>query len=117
MDGGTEEVNNISVILTKSEENKDSLPELLASGRGFFRFAHPRLSPPPTLFGTLIDTGPVMEDVEAEIKDLAATLKSFREAAIGSGVKMSFRPLAPVRFSLSPVEVNLDRIAFKAAQT
>jgi len=87
IDGGTEEVKNVSVVLTKSEENKDSLPELFASGGGVFRFTHPRISPPPTLFGTLIDTGPVMEEVEAEIKDISATLGSFREAAVGAGVK------------------------------
>jgi hypothetical protein len=102
MDNGTEEVNDISIVLTKSEENKDSLPELFASGKGLFRFTHERLNPPPKLFGTLIDTGPVLEEAEAEIKDLATTLKSFREAAIGSGVKMSFRPLNPVRFLLFP---------------
>jgi hypothetical protein len=52
------------------------------------------------LFGLEIDTGPVMMEFEAEIKDCPATLRSFREAAIGSGVKLVFRPLSPVRFSL-----------------
>ena len=58
-----------------------------------------------------------MEQVEAEIRDLETTLKSFRNAAIGAVVRMSFRPLGPVRFSLLAEEVPIDRIAFKPPQT
>jgi hypothetical protein len=102
IDNGTEEVDNISLVLTKTAENKDSLPELFASGKGMFAITHLRLDPPPTLFGTAIDTGPVMMAAEAEIKDLTSVLQSFREAAIGSGVRVSLRPLTPLRFSLMP---------------
>ncbi len=100
MENGTEELGEVSATIVKSDENRDSLPQLLASGRGFFRFEHPRLDPLPKLFGKEIDTGPVAMEMEAEINDLSATIQAFGEARIGGGVKISFRPLAPVKFSL-----------------
>ena len=99
MDNDTIELSDISVTLVKSEENKDSLPEQMAAGRGFFRFTNEQLSPIPKIFGTPINTGPVAMNVEAEVKNLPATLQSFRKASVGSGVRMSFRPLGPVRVS------------------
>jgi hypothetical protein len=64
IESGAEEANQISVVLTKSKENKDLLPQLIASGRASFRITHPNVNPVPTLFGTVIDTGPVMEEFE-----------------------------------------------------
>lgn len=100
MDNGTLELRDISITLVKSTENKDALPEQFASGRGFFRFTNEQHTPIPEIFGTPINTGPVAMDVEAEIRKLPDTIEKFRRARIGAGVKMSFRPLGPVRVSL-----------------
>jgi hypothetical protein len=100
MENGTLELSDISMTLLKSDENKDVLPERFASGKGFFRFTSERHTPIPKLFGMPIDTGPVAMDVEAEIKNLSETLEAFRRARVGTGVKMSFRPMRPMRVSL-----------------
>lgn len=100
MENGTIEVSNISITLVKSVENKDSLPEQFASGKGFFRFTNQQHDSMPKIFGTPINTGPVAMDVEAEINNLVETLEAFRKARVGGGVKMSFRPLGPARVSL-----------------
>lgn len=101
LENGTIEINDISFTIVKSEENKDSLPELLASGKGVFAIPRPQHDPPAKLFGTTVFTGPVTVVAEAEVKDLPATLDAFRLAAIGNRVKISLRPLAPARLSLN----------------
>jgi hypothetical protein len=101
LENGTIEINDFSLTIVKSEENKESLPELLASGKGVFAIPRPQHDPPPKLFGTTVFTGPVTVVAEAEVKDLPATLEAFRQAAIGHGVKISLRPLAPARLSLN----------------
>ncbi len=98
---GSLELNDISVSIVKSEQNRDLLPQQFASGKAVFRFENMQPASPLRLFGTDVDTGPVVMEGEVEVKDLAATLHSFQEAAIGAGVRMSFKPLAPVRVSLS----------------
>jgi len=100
MENGTIKLDDITFVVTKSEENRDLLPQQFALGRFFFRFTNMRHEPLPVLFGTPVDTGPVVVETEAEIKDLSITLRAFTEAAIGSGVRMSVRPLAPVRVSV-----------------
>jgi hypothetical protein len=52
------------------------------------------------LFGTPIDTGPVVMETEAEINNLKESLAEFEKAQVGSNVQLSLRPLAPVRVSL-----------------
>jgi hypothetical protein len=94
------ELDNISTVVVKSEENQELLPRLLASGKGAFRFENMQAHNPLKLFGTVIDTGPLTVEGDLEINDLVPTLQSFQEAEIGTGVKMSFKPLSPVRVSL-----------------
>ena len=100
MENGCFEVNDISMTLVKSDENKDLLPEQFANGKGLFRLTHERHMPIPKLFGAAIDTGPVAMDVEAEIKNLHETLERFRKAKVGSGLQVSFRPTSSIRVSL-----------------
>ena len=100
MENSQLELDNISVVVVKSEENRELLPRLFASGRGTFRFENMQSNTPLKLFGIDIDTGPLTVDGDLEISDLTATLQRFQEAEIGAGVKMSFKPLAPVRVSL-----------------
>jgi len=114
MTNGTEAVSDISATLMKSDENKDLVPAAFSNGKLFFRFTHPSLAPVPKLFGTEINTGPVMEECEAEIKDLPEMLEAFSRSAIGEGVRISFRPLGPVRFGLLQEAVERDAIAFKS---
>jgi hypothetical protein len=103
---GRLELVNISVVVVKSEENRELLPQLFASGNGIFRFANVQPHSPLQLFGTDVNTGPATVEGELEVNELVATLQSFQEAEIGAGVKMSFKPLAPVRVSLFSGQIN-----------
>jgi hypothetical protein len=58
------------------------------------------MKPEPKLFGVDINTGPIRIEGEAEINDFLATVKAFKEAAVGTGVAFSLRPLSPVRLLL-----------------
>lgn len=103
MENGTVEFADLSIDITKSFENQDMLPDYfskLSDGKGFFRLEHTQATP-PRLFGTPIDMGRVIVETEAEISDLAATLERFAKTKIGGGVKVSLKPLGPVRVSLS----------------
>jgi hypothetical protein len=40
MENGTIELDNISIVVGKSEENRDLLPQQFATGKGFFRFVN-----------------------------------------------------------------------------
>lgn len=111
----TEEAETATLVLTKSEENKDLLPRSFATGKGAFRITHPRLDPAPVLFGTAIDTGPVMEEFEAELNDPEEFFQRFRSADIGAGVEMSLRLLTPVRFGLLREDAQAHEIALKTA--
>jgi|GEM_PF-2576480 len=104
MENGTIELDNISIVVGKSEENRDLLPQQFATGKGFFRFVNMQHEPLPKLFGTAINTGPVVMETEAAINDLSATLQTFQEAEIGTGVRMSLKPLTSVRVSLSSAQ-------------
>jgi hypothetical protein len=104
MQNGTVELENISIVVGKSEENRDLLPQQFASGKGYFRFANMMLDPLPKLFQTAINIGPVVMETEAEINDLSVALQNFQEAEIGAGVAFSLRPLTPVRVSLSSAQ-------------
>jgi hypothetical protein len=106
MENGTIELDDISIVIQKSELNRDLLPQQFASGKAVFRFENVQPHSPLKLFGTDVNTGPVTVDGELEVNDLIATLQSFQEAEIGAGVKMSFKPLAPVRVSLLSGQVN-----------
>ena len=106
MQNGRLELDNISVVVVKSEENRELLPQQLATGKGVFRFENVQPHSPLKLFGTDVNTGPVTVDGELEVNDLIATLQSFQEAEIGAGVKMSFKPLAPMRVSLPSGQIN-----------
>jgi hypothetical protein len=106
MGSGTIELNDISFVLTKSKENRDLVPQRFAVGKIFVRFTNIRHEPLPILLGVPVDTGPVTIETEAEINDLSTTLRTFEETAIGSGVRISVRPLAPVRVSLSSGETE-----------
>ncbi len=106
MGSGTIELNDISFVLIKSKENRDLVPQRFAFGKIFVRFTNIRHEPLPILLGVPVDTGPVTIETEAEINDLSTTLRTFEETAIGSGVRISVRPLAPVRVSLSSGETE-----------
>jgi hypothetical protein len=47
------------------------------------------MKPEPKLFGVDINTGPIRIEGEAEINDFLATVKAFKEAAVGTGVAFS----------------------------
>ncbi|MCU1272397.1 MAG: hypothetical protein JWN74_3691 [Acidobacteriaceae bacterium] len=100
MDNGTLDVSDITMTVAKAEENKGLLSEQFPDGKGLFRVAHQEHTPVPEIFGIPVRTGPVAMDVEAEIRDFPETRERFQKARIGSGVKISLRPLGPVRFSL-----------------
>jgi hypothetical protein len=106
MENGTIELSDISMTLVKSEENKDSLPQQFANGKGLFRYTNQQHAPVPKIFGIPINTGPIAMDVEAEIRNLPETLEMFRKARVGSGIKVSLRPLGPVRLSLLSEDHN-----------
>jgi hypothetical protein len=99
MENGTIEFDNLSIVITKSAENQDTLPQSLSNGKGFFKFEHTQENP-PRLFGTPIDMGRVVVEIEAKISNPAATLKRFAKAKIGAGVRIVLKPLRPVRVSL-----------------
>lgn len=100
MQNGALELDNLTLTIVKSEGNRDLLPQQLSGGRGFFRFANTLRENTFVLFGTSIDTGPVVMETEAEINNLKESLAEFESAQVGSGVQLSLRPLAPVRVSL-----------------
>lgn len=98
-ESGTFNLENISASVVKTEENQN-LPQRLANGRSVFRFVHPRQEPKPKLFGLYVDTGPCSIEAECELNDLPKTMEEFRQAAMGSAVPLSFKPVKPARFSL-----------------
>jgi hypothetical protein len=104
MENGTVEFANLSIVITKSAENQDVLPQYFSNGKGFFKLEHTQVNP-PRLFGTTIDMGRVIVETEAEISDLAATLERFAKAKIGAGVKVALKPIGPVRVSLATPKV------------
>lgn len=106
MVSGTLELDNISCVVTKSEENRELLPQQFATGKISFGFVNTQHKPAPKLFGTAINTGPVVLLGEAEISNLSETLQAIQEAAIGTGVAVSLKPMAPVRVSLSSSETE-----------
>jgi len=106
MENGAVELDDISIVILKSEQNRDLLPQQFASGKAVFRFENVQPKSPLRLFGIDVNTGPVVVEGEVEVKDLTATLQSFEEAAMGAGVRMSFKPLAPVRVSLFSGQIN-----------
>jgi hypothetical protein len=108
IENGTIEFDDITIVITKSAENQDKLPQYLSNGKGFFRLEHTQENP-PTLFGTPINMGRVVIETEAEISDLAATLNRFAKAKIGAGVRVSLKPVNPVRVSLSSANVQARR--------
>lgn len=93
-------LNDLSATLVKSDSNKELLPIQLATGRGVFRFAHPRNEKNLKLFGMDIETAPHTIEAECEINNLAGTLDAFQRASIGDGVEISFRPVSPARVAL-----------------
>jgi hypothetical protein len=52
--------------------------------------------------------GRVVIEIEAEISNLAATLKRFAKAKIGAGVRVVLKPLSPVRVSLAASTPDLS---------
>ena len=99
MENGTMDFGNLSIVITKSAENQDMLPQGLSNGKSFFRMEHTQVNP-PRLFGTTIDMGRVVIETEAQISNLATTLKRFAKAKVGEGVRIVLKPLGPVRVSL-----------------
>jgi hypothetical protein len=99
------EVNDISFLLMKSEENRDLVPQQFAT-KMRVQYPSDNHTPLPKLFGTAIMTGPVVMEADVEINDLATVLQNFRDAAIGTGVRVSTKPLTPVRFLLLPKQAN-----------
>ena len=100
MENGTIEFDNVAIVITKSAENRELLPQQFSTGKGFFKLEHTQQNP-PRLFGTTINMGRVVIEIEAEISNLAATLKRFAKAKEGAGVRIVLKPLGPVRVSLA----------------
>lgn len=97
-EGGSLSLNDISVVLTKSEKNQHSVPIALRT-TGRLRFQNE--NPQARLLGAVINVGPAeMSTENATLNDWESTIARFNDANIGDGVPMSFRPLGPVRFSL-----------------
>lgn len=97
---GTVELSDISFVLVKSEENRELVPQQLRSdpsGKYLLKYLSERFEPLPKLFGKSINTGPIVIEADVQFNDLPSLLKSFAEAAIGNGVRVSVRPLGPVR--------------------
>ena len=67
MQNGTLELDNISFVLTKSEDNRDLLPQQFATGKISFGFVNTQHQAPLQLFGAVIDMGPVVMQGEAEV--------------------------------------------------
>jgi hypothetical protein len=102
MDNDTLDLSEITMTVVKSEKNENLFSEQLPNGKGLFRVANQEYTPVPEVFGIPVRTGPVAMDMEAEIRNFPETLENFQKAHMGSGVKISLRPLGPVRFSLLP---------------
>lgn len=100
LDGGGVSADDLTFVLEKSVENADLVPRELTQEMRI-RIERPNHMPRPVLFGQVVDTGPCALQVDrAQVKDLSAILDAFRNAAIGDGVKISVRPLSPLRFLL-----------------
>jgi hypothetical protein len=97
-EGGSMALNDISVVLTKSGENQNTVPSALGTpGRLRFRNENPQAR----FLGALVNVGPAeMCTDHSVVNDLESTIIRFKEANIGDGVPISFKPLGPVRFSL-----------------
>lgn len=86
--------------LVKSKENEELLPEQLKPELVFW-VQHDNAT--ANLFGTEFSVGPCGIHIErAAVKDLEKTIARFRKAKIGETVRISVRPLTPVRFLLLP---------------
>jgi hypothetical protein len=104
MENGTIEFDNVSIVATKSAENQHVLQQF-PDGKGFFKMEHTQENP-PKLFGTPINMGRVVMEMEAEIRNLAATQQRFAKAKVGAGVRIVLKPLSPVRVSLTSPKVD-----------
>jgi hypothetical protein len=110
MTQGTLDLDNISTVIQKTKENENLLHQF-TDGKMSFGFVNEHLKPTPVLFGTEIQTGPVVMQGDAEINDYLATVKHFDEAAIGTEIRLSLKPLSPVRLSLASPET--ERLGLK----
>jgi len=91
-------VTNLTARLMKSPENAGLVPQQFR-GEMAFRMEHE--SATVTLFGTRINMGPTVIQIDrAEVERLPETLQRFAKAKVGTAVPISLRPLTPVTFLL-----------------
>jgi hypothetical protein len=99
-EGGSWPADNMSLVVTKTDQNQDNLISALAGG-GTFRILHSRgIEPKPRLFGIPVDTGPCCMEAEVETVNVTATLDQIRKAPVGGEVPVNLRPLRPVQMRL-----------------
>jgi len=91
------EVSGISCTLTKSTEHERAFLDSLGREMAF-QFHVDRMSPPPSIFGTPIDTGPCIIVAEhAVIADQNRVQNEYISAKEGDGVVLRFKLLTPAR--------------------
>lgn len=93
------ELENFRSNLIKTTENSRLVSSNLSEEMAF-RLEHE--SATATLFGTHIDLGPTIIQIDrARINDLSMTIQNFSRAEIGAAVPISLTPLTPVHFRLT----------------
>jgi hypothetical protein len=95
---GAMRIGNITISMVKEEWNRELGSKELAFARGVYRFARPGHQ--EMLFGTPIDIGPSVIEVECEVVNASDTLKRFDQTALGDDVGITFRTLAAAQFRL-----------------
>ena len=97
---------NFTTRLIKSAENAAVVPQQFREEM-VFRMEHDSVK--ATLFGTNIDVGPTVIQIErAKVERLPETLQAFAKAKMGTAVPISLRPLSPVQFQSVKPELLLS---------
>ena len=92
------DIETFTIQLVKSEENAKLVQQQFRQEM-VFRFEHESVK--ASLFGTPIDVGPTLIEMErARVEDVEDTLALFDRTELGSAVPIRIHPLTPVRFSL-----------------
>ena len=91
---------NFRTKLVKSPENADLFRRQFREEMFAFRIEHE--NPKAKLFGTQIDLGPTVIQIDrARVEGFPETVWRFKRAKMGDAVPISLQPLAPVHFLLA----------------
>ena len=91
---------NFRTKLVKSPENADLFRRQFREEMFGFRIEHE--NPKAKLFGTQIDLGPTVIQIDrARVEGFHRTVRRFKRAKMGDAVPISLLPLAPVHFLLA----------------